>query len=118
MKNSSNEVSPYIAVSQIPDANRDLLKNLNEEEADALPPNSLFTAQNGQWYFKKRSFKLGFFIANYTDGTSHSALLKAIEMQDGKIIEETEKYLVAEFPGRAGNPKLVIDNTYGWCWGR
>jgi len=91
---------------------------LNEEEADALPPNSLFTAQNGQWYFKKRSFKLGFFIANYTDGTSHSALLKAIEMQDGKIIEETEKYLVAEFPGRAGNPKLVIDNTYGWCWGR
>ena len=33
--NSSNEVSPYIAVSQIPDANRDLLKKLY----DTLPKN-------------------------------------------------------------------------------
>ena len=33
--NSSNEVSPYIAVSQIPDANRDLLKKLY----DTLPGN-------------------------------------------------------------------------------
>ena len=33
--NSSNEVSPYIAVSQIPDANRDLLKKLY----DTLPEN-------------------------------------------------------------------------------
>jgi hypothetical protein len=31
--NSSNEISPYIAVSQIPDANRDLLKKLY----DTLP---------------------------------------------------------------------------------
>lgn len=88
---------------------------LTEEEADALPPNSLFTAQNGQWYFKKRNFKVGFFIANYG---SREALLEAIKMQSGTVIETTEKYLVAEFPGRAGNPKLVIDNTYGWCWGR
>ena len=33
--NSSYEVSPYIAVSQIPDANRDLLKKLY----DTLPEN-------------------------------------------------------------------------------
>lgn len=91
---------------------------LTEEEADALPPNSLYTGQDGQWYFKKREFTVGFFIANYTDSASHSALLKAIEMQGGVLIERTEKYLVARFPGRAGNPKLVIDNTYGWCWGR
>lgn len=90
---------------------------LSEEEADALPPNSLYTARNGQWRFKKRDVKVGFFIENYTDTTSHFALLEAIKMQGGVVVEETEKYLVAEFPGRAGTMKEILDNTYSWCWG-
>ena len=91
---------------------------LTNEEADALPPNSLFTAQNGQWYMKKPHLEVGFYIPNYQDGAGEPVSLDAaISLLEGRVVERTGQIIIARFPGRAGNRRQILERTLNWCWG-